>query len=80
MLPLRAITFVGQRLSVGDNLLSFLEVAQRKPISRWLWIDALSIDQINVAERTHQVQQMSQIYSNAVGVFAWLGTNESIEL
>jgi hypothetical protein len=68
----------GQPHSVRDNLLSFLQSAQRKPPSQWLWIDAISIHQTNVAERTHQVQQMSLIFSNAVEVISWLGSSHSI--
>jgi hypothetical protein len=68
----------GQLHSVRDNLLAFLEVAHRKPISKWLWIDAICIDQINVAERTHQVQQMSHIYANAEEVISWLGNDRCI--
>jgi hypothetical protein len=72
------IEITGQRLSVRDNLLSFLQSAQRKSLSQWFWIDAISIHQTNVAERTHQVQQMSLIFSNAVEVISWLGSSPSI--
>ncbi|KAJ4304809.1 hypothetical protein N0V90_000337 [Kalmusia sp. IMI 367209] len=40
---------------------------------RWYWIDALCIDQDNVAERNHQVQQMGKIYARADRVLLWLG-------
>ncbi|KAH4055820.1 hypothetical protein HBI26_186530 [Parastagonospora nodorum] len=72
------ITIDGQLHSVRDNLLAFLEVAQQNSISSWLWIDAICIDQINNAERTHQVQQMSHIFSRAIEVIAWLGTDKSV--
>jgi hypothetical protein len=38
-----------------------------------LWIDALCIDQNNIMEKNHQVQQMGWIYSNATQVVSWLG-------
>lgn len=38
-----------------------------------LWIDALSINQDDEAEKTEQVQQMQQIYARATSVIAWLG-------
>jgi hypothetical protein len=41
-----------------------------------LWIDALCIDQENVSERNHQVQQMGEIYSYAQHVLAWLGHDQ----
>ncbi|KAF3038731.1 hypothetical protein E8E11_005943 [Didymella keratinophila] len=46
--------------------------------STWFWIDALCIDQDNVDERNHQVQQMGEIFSQARQVFAWLGSNQDI--
>jgi hypothetical protein len=41
--------------------------------SKYFSIDAICIDQQNVKERNHQVQQMSAIYSTATEVIAWLG-------
>jgi hypothetical protein len=38
-----------------------------------VWIDALCIDQNNVAEKRDQLPRMREIYSNAVQVIAWLG-------
>ncbi|KAF2033685.1 HET-domain-containing protein, partial [Setomelanomma holmii] len=43
-----------------------------------LWIDALCIDQGNVLERNHQVQQMGTIYRNAQSVIAWLGKHVTL--
>jgi hypothetical protein len=51
-----------------------------------LWVDAICINQDDIAERGHQVPLMRKIYSNAMQVVIWLkssgGTNsypESIE-
>lgn len=64
---------------VGQNLFSFLKYARRKKhLRNWLWIDALCIDQANLAERTHQVQYMGQIYSGAEQVVSWLGPEKDI--
>ncbi|RYO15162.1 hypothetical protein AA0111_g11768 [Alternaria arborescens] len=41
--------------------------------SRILWVDALCINQNDVQERSHQVQQMEMIYSSATTVLIWLG-------
>ncbi|ETN44196.1 uncharacterized protein HMPREF1541_10747 [Cyphellophora europaea CBS 101466] len=38
-----------------------------------LWIDALSINQQDVAEKTQQVQMMAKIYQSATIVVGWLG-------
>jgi hypothetical protein len=45
---------------------------------RWIWIDALCIDQSNAIERNHQVKQMGDIFAGAVKVIAWLGTQKEI--
>jgi len=74
------ITLGGQLFQVGQNLHAFLGSARKKPhlCSGWLWIDALCIDQSNKLERNHQVQQMGHIFSHAVKVISWLGTDELI--
>lgn len=66
---------------VRQNLLDFLHIATRQPEwqSKWLWIDALCIDQQDIQERNHQVQQMGSIYSEADEVIAWLGMDSKIE-
>ena len=77
---LRWIRLGGRLFQVHQNLNAFLRSARKKPhiCSEWLWIDALCIDQSNNSERSHQVQQMGQIFSHAVKVISWLGANEQI--
>jgi hypothetical protein len=72
----------GKRFIIRQNLLDFLQSARRVPelASKWLWIDALCIDQTNFPERQHQVQQMGRIYSGAKEVISWLGTNKDIAI
>lgn len=41
--------------------------------SRMFWIDAICIDQSNVAERSHQVSIMADIFRNASGTIIYLG-------
>ncbi|KAJ4374357.1 hypothetical protein N0V83_003098 [Neocucurbitaria cava] len=43
---------------------------------KWLWIDAICIDQSNLEERASQVAMMKDIYSNASGVVIWLGDSD----
>lgn len=45
----------------------------RRPIL--LWVDAICIDQENVAERNRQVNLMNEIFSKADSVIVWLGTS-----
>lgn len=72
--PSRFITVNGEKVSVGENLetaLQYLRNIQGSPI----WIDALCIDQSDIAERNHQVQTvMPLVYSKAIHVRVWLGS------
>jgi len=65
------------RLEIRDNLFTFLTEFRKRsdktPSDQRLWIDQLCIDQSTTAERNHQVQMMSDIYSKATSVIAWLG-------
>jgi hypothetical protein len=66
----------GEPFVVRNNLyqaLLALQRCSRERVVRYLWIDALCIDQSNVLERNHQVQLMSKIYSQACQVRVWLG-------
>jgi hypothetical protein len=72
----------GRRLWVRQNLHSFLDSARKMPEltcpGYWIWIDAICIDQNNITEREHQVQQMGRIYAGAEEVISWLGMNWKI--
>jgi len=63
----------GSSFPVGRNLWHFLHQMrmQRQHVS--YWIDAISIDQANVFEQSHQVQMMREIYTQACSVWVWLG-------
>jgi len=65
-------------MRVRNNLFDFLERAGKNDWLRkiWLWIDALCIDQANVGERNHQVQQMGRIFSCAEEVISWFGEDK----
>ncbi|RYN47675.1 hypothetical protein AA0114_g7519 [Alternaria tenuissima] len=70
-------------LSVRQNLYDFLKT-RRACGSAWFWIDQICINQGKDDEKTHQVNQMAEIYSAAV-VEVWLssefeGSNELIDL
>ncbi|OTB01922.1 hypothetical protein M426DRAFT_25235 [Hypoxylon sp. CI-4A] len=40
---------------------------------RWLWIDAICINQKDIPEKNHQVAMMGDIYRDASSVLSWLG-------
>ncbi|MCJ1284487.1 hypothetical protein MMC26_003819 [Xylographa opegraphella] len=63
----------GHEICIGSNLWDALRYLRDRYDPRWLWVDALSIDQANLQERSHQVQQMGSIYRSATRVLAWLG-------
>ena len=67
------ITLNGWSCSIRKNLWSFLSHYQRDELSPCLWIDALCIDQQNIAERNSQVTLMPEIYRSAQSVLVWLG-------
>ena len=64
---------------VRQNLLDFLHMARQNTAATDIfWIDALCTDQSQVLERNHQVAQMGEIYSHAICVYVWLGTNPGL--
>ncbi|KAK3064820.1 hypothetical protein LTS18_003630 [Coniosporium uncinatum] len=66
----------GGELETTPSLRDALVQMRRPRRPRWLWADAICINQADKAERGHQVQRMQQIYKNASRVIVWLGTDE----
>jgi hypothetical protein len=60
-------------LTVTQNLAEALQHLRYEDRGRILWIDAICVNQQNLAERSSQVQWMVDIYSLAKLVVAWLG-------
>jgi ankyrin repeat protein len=62
-------------LLVPKNLWRFLNHARdlAGDLTGWIWCDMLSINQIDLAERGHQVKLMSRIFKTAQIVVVWLG-------
>jgi hypothetical protein len=69
----------GKPFYVRRNLWDFLHVARQRFTYCMLWIDAITIDQANVYEKNHQVQQMGSIFRNAEMVVTWLGDDLEAE-
>jgi hypothetical protein len=72
--PSNDILIDGKLLFVRKHLLDFLVTARKMKIKDELWIDAICIDQLNLEERNHQVQQMAQIYTGARLVLVYPGS------
>ncbi|KAK4501550.1 hypothetical protein PRZ48_007359 [Zasmidium cellare] len=69
--------YIGEhRVPVTQNLFLGLSRLFRPDLPVRLWIDAICINQTDIAERNEQVAQMSRIYACAKGVFAWLGEGD----
>ena len=69
----KQIILNGKRFMVTENLYSALQYLRFKNEDRILWIDAICIDQTQIAERNHQVRHMASIYRDADRVLFWLG-------
>lgn len=72
----RPIQCNGTTFSVTSNLEAALLRLRRPDAPRVLWVDAVCINQSNLAERASQVGQMRTIYRNAARVLVWLGRRE----
>lgn len=63
-------------LPLRANLVAALQHLRHDSGTRTLWIDALSINQHDHTERSHEVARMASVYSAAWSVVVWLGTGE----
>lgn len=74
--PVRTIQINDEPFSVGDNLyqaLRQLRRSQRIIQGLRMWIDAICINQDDLAERSREVARMRDIYAHAWQVVIWLG-------
>ncbi|KAG4436059.1 hypothetical protein IFR05_008449 [Cadophora sp. M221] len=60
-------------LSVTKNLAQALPYLRHTDKPRVLWIDAISVNQEDLSERSSQVRRMPNVYSKATRVVIWLG-------
>jgi hypothetical protein len=74
--PAHKIECNGCSLPVARNLFSALKALRYSEGPRLMWIDAICINQSDVAERNEQVQYMTSIYRAAVSVLVWLGEGD----
>ncbi|OCK73639.1 HET-domain-containing protein [Lepidopterella palustris CBS 459.81] len=70
--PLPAVVN-GTELQITQNLDIALRHLRHPHTNRVLWVDAICIDQSNIAERADQVKLMHRIYHDASTVLIWLG-------
>lgn len=73
------LPFVG-RMLVGKNLKEALEqLRSSTDVTLPIWVDALSINQSSIREKTIQVARMHDVYSQASNVCIWLGVGQRTE-
>lgn len=67
----------GINVPIGENLRDALRRTRERSSSPVrLWVDAICINQLDVAEKSTQVSVMGSIYGNASQVVAWLGEGD----
>ena len=67
-----ALRFIRLKLD-HHELTADLYADQRPEAQPPIWIDAICINQEDVTERNHQVEQMGKIYVNSSRLIVWLG-------
>jgi len=77
--PLYTIKLNGIAFDVQPNLHKALRYL-RRALTGYFWIDAVCINQQDMAERTSQVRAMSETYGNASMVAAWIGPCDDVIL
>ena len=60
-------------LPITLSLEGALRALRFKDVARFIWVDAICINQNDSRERGHQVTLMSSIHKNATQVIVWLG-------
>jgi hypothetical protein len=63
----------GEIFNVTTNLEMALRQLRQEREDRILWVDALCINQTDIAERNSQVRQMDSVYKLASRIVLWLG-------
>ncbi|CAK7234008.1 hypothetical protein SBRCBS47491_008804 [Sporothrix bragantina] len=69
------ISIDGLAFQVAPNLLGALQRFRLTGEPRYLWVDAICINQDDLTERGSQVQFMDLIYQRAARVVVWLGAS-----
>ncbi|CZR65458.1 uncharacterized protein PAC_15358 [Phialocephala subalpina] len=74
-----AISCDKSTLPITANLDAALRRLRYPNRTRCLWVDAICINQADDAERSHQVQNMQEIYACASRVIIWLGEESNAD-
>lgn len=77
--PKKLIFLPKQPFKATPSLESALRNLRHRDSERTMWIDAICINQNDVAERTAQVKQMQDIYAHASHLVVWVGAASESE-
>ena len=70
------ISLNGEPFNITTNLEMALRQLRSHSEDRVLWVDALCINQTDIAERNSQVRQMDSVYKLASRIVLWLGPEQ----
>ena len=73
--PVHEIYVDGNPIAVTENVINLLKDLRDTNHKRFLWIDAICINQGDEVEKSKQVPLMTMIYENAQATIIWLGSN-----
>lgn len=76
LLAREEILLEGVKFPITSSLASALRYLREKDRAVFYWIDAISINQYDLEERSSQVRYMRNIYARATGIVSWLGDEE----
>ena len=65
-----------RELEVTASLADALRAIRDPKQAKWIWADAICINQKDSTEKGHQVTFMGKIYEKAKEVFVWLGKDD----
>lgn len=66
----------GQRHRISKNLYHVLLIIRDEVYDKHVWIDALSISQVDPAEKANHIGLIGKIFQQATHVVAWVGPSE----
>lgn len=69
----------GDELSIGENLYLALSRIRLPTRRRWLWVDAICINQEDEVEKTAQVKMMFKIFGGARNTISWVGEDSPMQ-
>ena len=75
-LQLMSICCGGGYISVTGNLFDALQNFRHPSDTRYLWVDAICINQENPHEKGDQVKRMGKVFEKAKQVIAWIGRDD----